>query len=60
MRIHPERWLVLLVFLMSLSLVSLAQNKPTPTRPRGLTWRVGRDNQISLTKSTTRLLGREQ
>jgi hypothetical protein len=34
MRIHPEHWLVVLLFLMSLSLVSLAQNKPTPTRPR--------------------------
>ena len=34
MRLHPERSLVVLMFLMSLSLVSLAQDKPTPTRPR--------------------------
>lgn len=34
MRLHPERWLVVLMFLMSLSVVSVAQNKPTPTRPR--------------------------
>jgi hypothetical protein len=32
MRLHPERSLVALVFLMSLNLASLAQNKPTPTR----------------------------
>ena len=33
MRLHPERWSVVLVFLMSLSFVSLAHDKP-PTRPR--------------------------
>src|ERR1700746_3661324 len=32
MRLHPERSLVVLVSLMSL--VSLAQDKPTPARPR--------------------------
>lgn len=34
MRLHPERSLVVLMFLISLSVVSVAQNKPTPTRPR--------------------------
>src|ERR1700746_1023640 len=34
MRLHPERSLVVLLSLMSLSLMSLAQDKPTPTRPR--------------------------
>lgn len=34
MRLHPERSLVVLVSLMSLSPTSLAQYKPNPTRPR--------------------------
>ena len=59
MRLHPERSLVVLVSLMSLSPTSLAQYKPNPTRPRSYleSWQ---DNQIRLTKSTTRLLREEQ
>jgi hypothetical protein len=34
MRLHPERSLVVLVSLMSLSPTYLAQYKPTPARPR--------------------------
>jgi len=34
MKLHPERSLVVVVFLMSLSPTSLAQYKPTPARPR--------------------------
>ena len=34
MRSHPERSLVVVVFLMTLSPTSLAQYKPTPARPR--------------------------
>jgi hypothetical protein len=34
MRLHPQRSLVVVVFLMSLSPTSLAQYKATPARPR--------------------------
>jgi hypothetical protein len=34
MRLHPQRSLVVVVFLMSLSPTSLAQHKATPARPR--------------------------